>query len=111
MNLQLLVDNFQRGTTCKRFCQLYWQGEGTRSRFVLMKHSSHAEYIDRCSGVDTCKSYYVLFDLDNLPSEHGLRVFFGEGLDNGSLGYWTGRWNKKKQEEMLQKISEYERMH
>lgn len=86
---ETLLYNWLRGTTCDRpqRKRVVWENDS----FILLKHNSHSEYINRFNGVDTCQSYVELYRKADLRKLH-----HGRPLDvhRIALGHWGGRWNK-----------------
>lgn len=99
-----LLTTWLRGTTCfhqKR--SVHWRSEC--GRFVLLKHHSHPEYINRLVGLRTCHVHYSLFDLSQADSLGHNEVKLSGPSAIGLVIEWEGRWNKSRQTELEETVA------
>lgn len=88
-------NNYGHGLTCRRFLRVVWK-EGN---YILFKHDSHAEYINRFRGQDTCASYFVLLDVTKM-SDNQYRILIGSPSHSGEIWRDYRRWSKSLKAEI-----------
>lgn len=77
-----LLLKFLSGSTCRHHCSVLLENDD----FIIFKHNSHYEYLNRMSGYQTCKAYAVLYAKKDCTSEN---------LIHGSLNY-LHRWENTR---------------
>lgn len=53
-----LLDFFLKGSTCFSHCRILAENE----QFIVFKHDSHYEYLNRMDGSRTCNSFAVMYE-------------------------------------------------
>jgi len=72
-----------------------------KEKWMIVKHNGHSEYLNRMAGVERCRTYYSLFNLD--VSEKEQRMLYGEGLI-----HFEGHFTKEKRKVFDEFIKNYE---
>lgn len=82
-----LLFDWLRGTTCYR-PHVYREVLFENEVYIVFKHGSHPEYINRFDGSKTCRAYAALYRKTDLK---GRTLYYGDN----ELRRWEGRVSKK----------------
>ncbi len=94
---EYFIEHICSGLSCKRFISLFIIHEN----YIITKHKSHAEWINRIDGAETCISRYRIFKYKDYTNDK-----FSSTAYMFPLFEVIGRMNKDKYKILIDKIEE-----
>lgn len=86
-----ILKKWLNGTTCYHY-NVMREVVAENEEYIILKHGSHAAYINRFSGNSTCVSYARLFKKEDLLKEFS----HNDTMGDHPIKEWVGRISLKK---------------